>query len=69
MFCYSQSSVDVNGQTYEVSPTKKNLIQNAIRKGVRESVIEGILDDAAIVPVGPSSSLTPISSRVSQLAN
>ncbi|XP_022651350.1 uncharacterized protein LOC111269694 isoform X2 [Varroa jacobsoni] len=62
----SLSSVDVNGQTYEVSPTKKNLIQNAIRKGVRESVIEGILDDAAIVPVGPSSSLTPISSRTTQ---
>ena len=50
-----QSQVDVNGQTYDVSYTKKNLIQNAVRKGVKESVIETMLDDAAIVPRSSSS--------------
>ena len=51
---FFQTPVDVNRQTYEVSYPKKNLILNAIRKGIKESVIENMLDDAAIVPSSSS---------------
>ncbi|XP_028966878.1 uncharacterized protein LOC100902161 [Galendromus occidentalis] len=46
--------IEVNRQTYEVSYAKKNLIQNALRKGIKDRVIEDMLDDAAIVPVSSS---------------
>ncbi|OQR69814.1 hypothetical protein BIW11_12037 [Tropilaelaps mercedesae] len=49
------SPVDVNGQVYQVSVIKRNLIENAIRRGVKETVIESMLDDAAIVSTGPAS--------------
>lgn len=50
------AKVDINGQSYPVSYSKKNLIDNAIRKGVPEKIIETMLDDAAIIPTGPASS-------------